>query len=78
VSPTATHTETPLPPTAAPTRTRTPTPDTTATVTATPGPPRAGMELIFVDEFIGDHLDETKWNPCYPWDNMGCTNSGNN
>jgi beta-glucanase (GH16 family) len=36
------------------------------------------MELIFADEFGGDQLDQSKWNPCYPWNNQGCTNEGNN
>lgn len=49
----------------------------TPTTPIPPGPPRAGMELIFADEFNGSSLDTTKWNTCYPWDNQGCTNAGN-
>lgn len=63
-------------PTFPPTRTYLPT--KSPTITPTPGPPRAEMELIFADEFDGDVLDETKWMPCYPWNDRGCTNSGNN
>ncbi len=53
-------------------------PTRTPTITSTPGPPRAAMELIFADEFDGTELDASKWMPCYPWDDGGCTNSGNN
>jgi len=35
------------------------------------------MVLIFADEFDGSALDDSKWNPCYPWGDQGCTNSGN-
>jgi beta-glucanase (GH16 family) len=63
-------------PTLTPTNTRTMT--KTPTLTPTPGPPRASMQLIFQDEFEGSQMDPAKWIPCYPWDNDGCTNSGNN
>ena len=46
-------------------------------MTFTPGPPRAGMQLIFADEFNGPGLDANRWNTCYPWDKDGCTNAGN-
>jgi beta-glucanase (GH16 family) len=68
-SPTATEGSTPTP---SPTRTALPT-----TVAYTPGPPRAGMEMVFHDEFDGDTLDTSKWNTCYPWDDHGCTSSAN-
>jgi beta-glucanase (GH16 family) len=35
------------------------------------------MRLIFADDFTGNKLDDSKWNPCYFWDNLGCTNDGN-
>lgn len=67
-------------PTALPTATETPAPTPTLTATSkpTPQPPRAGMTLIFADEFEGTQLDPTKWQTCYPWvEEGGCTNGGN-
>ena len=70
--------------TANPTQTDTPIPTVpqrptgTAAQTPTAGPPRAGMTLIFSDEFEGDQLDSSKWQTCYPWMvGDGCTNGGN-
>jgi beta-glucanase (GH16 family) len=77
---TATLTQTPsqaFTPSRTVTLTRTATPYQSPTATKTPGPPRAGMELIFTDEFEGEALDASVWSPCYPWDDQGCTNGGN-
>jgi beta-glucanase (GH16 family) len=81
-TPTATSTATVTPEptlTVAPTATLRPTlTPWPTTVAFTPGAPREGMALVFSDEFDGNALDTEKWSPCYPWDNGGCTNSGNN
>ncbi len=59
------------------TMTFTPGPDYTPTSSPTPWSPPASMALVFSDEFDGSALDSAKWNPCYPWNKQGCTNSGN-
>jgi beta-glucanase (GH16 family) len=84
VLPTATETAAP---TQTPTRTQTPwptfpptwtpRPTLSPTISPTPGAPRAGMQLIFEDDFNASELDAAKWMPCYPWENGGCTNDGN-
>jgi beta-glucanase (GH16 family) len=35
--------------------------------------------LVFSDDFVGNRLDTTKWDTCYPWSTGqgGCTNPGN-
>ncbi len=35
-------------------------------------------EPVFRDDFEGDSLDTARWNTCYPWEEDGCTNEGNN
>ncbi len=85
-APTDTPTAAPSP-TLTPTQTRTPMmtfpptwtprPTLSPTISPTPGPPRADMKLIFEDDFDAAALDASKWMPCYPWDNGGCTNDGN-
>lgn len=42
-----------------------------------PSGQRGNWELVFNDEFDGDHLDPNKWVTCYWWDRNGCTNRGN-
>jgi beta-glucanase (GH16 family) len=42
------------------------------------GPPRGPWTLQFSDDFSGTTLDNSKWEPCYPWaTSAGCTNFGN-
>lgn len=49
------------------------------TTTALP-PPIAdpALRLVFADEFDGEALDRTKWETCYPYGEVSCTNAGNN
>jgi beta-glucanase (GH16 family) len=80
IPPSATPAQTITPSLAATTATHLPSPMVTFTSSPTSSPlptlvpPRPDLSLVFDDEFDGEMLDSTKWNPCYYWDNSGCTN----
>jgi beta-glucanase (GH16 family) len=44
---------------------------------ADPGPDVPTETLVFADEFDRGGLDPSRWTTCYWWDDLGCTNAGN-